>query len=573
MNTKIIPCWLASLALLFGGVSALATPPGNVRPVVKKNFKILIEERQCVRCDLAGIDLTRVNLSGVNLEGANLAGAKLFLADLSSANLRQANLQAASLGGADLAGADLTGANLTGAVLEGAYLGGAITDGMITGQPSGRDEKVAGETVNTPAQDQGKSTSHGQEVVIGERKDFEAPPPVKGTGAEKEEAESREGILVAPAGETESKEPLRMAEAVLPRETVVSSQTGKTQAAPPDPVSGSEESPPLTLGSEKQVADKVKAGPVPEPGPGAAVQETALAEEAKEEKQEESAVDQGSPLQSMIRQLQADRDGAASAPEAEAVGRTQRPTDEETQGDGEEETVEKSAVLSVSADATPDKKGREESVALSGPQERKMETAAGRPPVAEQNDVREAESGQPEGGQDLTAGVTPGQTEPDAETETAADHSPPREVRPVPGPTAPPSMQPEQGPTYTVETPADAARRQEALVERLLDEDNCPECDLAGVDLSGRRLVEVDLERANLQGANLEDANLSEANLKGANLAGANLKNADLSGADLYRADLTGADLTGADLEETLLDSCVLDGVKGLPAKGGPAGP
>ncbi|HHL33528.1 MAG TPA: pentapeptide repeat-containing protein [Desulfobulbaceae bacterium] len=121
---------------------------------------------------------------------------------------------------------------------------------------------------------------------------------------------------------------------------------------------------------------------------------------------------------------------------------------------------------------------------------------------------------------------------------------------------------------YTVETPAQAAAEKQALVDRLLDTDACVECDLAGVDLSGKRLKGVDLERANLAGADLSDTNLSEANLKGADLAGANLRGADLSEADLYKADLTDADLTGADLSEASTDSADFTGAQGVPVTG-----
>ena len=108
--------------------------------------------------------------------------------------------------------------------------------------------------------------------------------------------------------------------------------------------------------------------------------------------------------------------------------------------------------------------------------------------------------------------------------------------------------------------------RRKALVERLLDENQCPECDLQKVDLSGRWLSDADLERADLRGANLEGTDLRDANLKGADLRGADLRKADLRGADLYKANLEGADLTGARMEDMLVDSAHLTGAIGIRA-------
>ncbi len=121
---------------------------------------------------------------------------------------------------------------------------------------------------------------------------------------------------------------------------------------------------------------------------------------------------------------------------------------------------------------------------------------------------------------------------------------------------------------YSVQTPEQAMVKQQMIIDRLLDEDRCVACDLAGVDLSGKNLDEVDLERANLQGANLEGIDLNEANLKGVNFSGANLKDADLREADLYLADFTGADLTGAKFEGALVDSADFTDAKGVNLEG-----
>lgn len=53
-------------------------------------------------------------------------------------------------------------------------------------------------------------------------------------------------------------------------------------------------------------------------------------------------------------------------------------------------------------------------------------------------------------------------------------------------------------------------------------------CDLAGADLTGRRLVNVDLHDANLEGADLSRAVLVNVNLRGANLNGVRLDGVSL---------------------------------------------
>ncbi|MCW5696159.1 MAG: pentapeptide repeat-containing protein [Bauldia sp.] len=88
--------------------------------------------------------------------------------------------------------------------------------------------------------------------------------------------------------------------------------------------------------------------------------------------------------------------------------------------------------------------------------------------------------------------------------------------------------------------PADATGR-EAFLAGLTDD--CPDCDLAGVDL----------RRRNLAGADLSGANLSFSMLHRTILAGANLEGADLRGTDLNLADLKRANLSGADLTEALM--------------------
>jgi len=81
----------------------------------------------------------------------------------------------------------------------------------------------------------------------------------------------------------------------------------------------------------------------------------------------------------------------------------------------------------------------------------------------------------------------------------------------------------------------------EARLNGLLSEGQCPGCDLGYAPLS-----EANLSGANLFGANLSAANLTNANLSGADLRNANLSGAILSGADLSSANIAGANLSGA---------------------------
>jgi uncharacterized protein YjbI with pentapeptide repeats len=122
--------------------------------------------------------------------------------------------------------------------------------------------------------------------------------------------------------------------------------------------------------------------------------------------------------------------------------------------------------------------------------------------------------------------------------------------------------------TYTVETAEQAAANQRIRIKKLLDENRCVACDLAGANLAEEDLEGADLERADLRGTDFEGADLSEANLKGTNFNSANLKNADLREADLYLASFANADLTGAKLEGALIDSTDFTGAVGLNSEG-----
>jgi hypothetical protein len=108
---------------------------------------------------------------------------------------------------------------------------------------------------------------------------------------------------------------------------------------------------------------------------------------------------------------------------------------------------------------------------------------------------------------------------------------------------------------------------------------------LAGADLSGLSLAQVDFTGAILRNADLQHADLTQATLDFADLSGANLtdatmiqteaKQAKMTGADLSGVNLTQADLTGADLSKTklsgtsfteaTLDHTTFTGATGVP--------
>ncbi|MFC1513252.1 pentapeptide repeat-containing protein [Thermodesulfobacteriota bacterium] len=92
---------------------------------------------------------------------------------------------------------------------------------------------------------------------------------------------------------------------------------------------------------------------------------------------------------------------------------------------------------------------------------------------------------------------------------------------------------------------------------------NCPGCNLAGVDLEGARLLDANLPGADLRQARLRNSNLRSANLRGANLERADLRGANLAGANLAGANLAGADLTDANLTRADLKGANLDNVRG----------
>lgn len=119
--------------------------------------------------------------------------------------------------------------------------------------------------------------------------------------------------------------------------------------------------------------------------------------------------------------------------------------------------------------------------------------------------------------------------------------------------------------------PATVQPQTTPQVTRLLETNQCRNCDLQGVDLRGANLLqrwlpsrEVVLSQADLRGANLSQSNLNGAFLRGADLRNANLSGASLS-AQLDQADLRGADLSGANLSQAQL---LLANLSGANLKG-----
>jgi hypothetical protein len=92
-------------------------------------------------------------------------------------------------------------------------------------------------------------------------------------------------------------------------------------------------------------------------------------------------------------------------------------------------------------------------------------------------------------------------------------------------------------------------------LDKLIETNWCPECDLSGANLGG----------ADLYAANLYDANLRMANLTGANLRGANLRKANLTEANLTEANLYGSDLHGANFDGVI--GADFTGALNVPAK------
>jgi len=454
-----------------------------------------------------GCDLAGAVLTRVDLSGADLSGANLAGAKCNLADFSGANLRGANLQGANLGGSDLAGADLTGANLTGAILQGAYLKGA----------KIDG--MLTDQTDDQDSEATGETVFVPD-------------GAQSKHAPYSQDVTIEKYRNLD-KAPATVSTQPEDRDGV------KEQAKQPPtaPMTGSKH--PVVM------ADAV----VPAPS----------VTEKNEKPDEKPAV----VLDEENKQPVVAGKTVAATPE-----KVSEPTQNTPAADVDKDSAVHDMIARIEADASGNKPQpikKRESAEVSGP-------SAGKPEMVPEKirpQATTAPSGQYNektgpatsriGGQPTETGV------PAAEEAGAA-------VGALGAAISQGGAVAKNGADsllYTVETPAQAAAEKQALVEQLLDTDACVECDLSGVDLSGKRLKEVDLERADLSGADLSDTNLSEANLKGADLSGANLRGADLSEADLYKADLTGADLTGADLSEASTDSADFTGAQGVPTGAG----
>lgn len=126
--------WWKPQTWFSGGEGEISTAAGDyiVPPAPKSREMLhLLDDKECVQCDLTGEDLKKANLKKADIEKVNLSGADLQGAVLKKANMKNANLFEANLAGADLEGADLSGADLSGANLEGANLEDANLEGAV----------------------------------------------------------------------------------------------------------------------------------------------------------------------------------------------------------------------------------------------------------------------------------------------------------------------------------------------------------------------------------------------------------------------------------------------------------
>lgn len=94
-----------------------------------------------------------------------------------------------------------------------------------------------------------------------------------------------------------------------------------------------------------------------------------------------------------------------------------------------------------------------------------------------------------------------------------------------------------------------------------------PDCDLPGIDLSHRRLTDLDLVGANLEGANLEYSVIDSCDLNYANLRGSNLFNTIING-DLtthIKTDFTNSNIHYINRYDSNLRGYIFYGSIGIP--------
>ncbi len=88
-------------------------------------------------------------------------------------------------------------------------------------------------------------------------------------------------------------------------------------------------------------------------------------------------------------------------------------------------------------------------------------------------------------------------------------------------------------------------------VQRLIRSGKCQTCDLSGIDLSGKKLNNIDVRKANLTGAIFRKCDLNGANLQKANLAHAKFENANLEKASFTETNLAWTRFDFANLKHS----------------------
>ncbi len=594
--------------------AVVVVAPGNVQAGNQDQFKQLIDTNSCPSCDLSGLVLTRLDLSGADLEGADLSEAKLFLTDLSDANLKRANLKGAKLGGADFANADLRGADLTGAVVEGAYLESALMGELpgpapeevveseqVSQEPAAVEEQPthvqqsdepvekvedADQAELTPEENQdlevsaialepmvdaepgGKVLHPDEEVVHGKKlvtiEDVVIEEELPGTQSVEDESHKvDDGVSDILVGKKEDRvvtETMDSLEQPLPSESVgevVPSSVEEKEVVIATPVVEPEKVG-MAIATDDQILlppkEDVKSAKAIIPLEDAVIEEETSLSQSTENKENTGVDVEVNTLAKQTPVVPAEVETTTMGAVTESM-EAENPLEEEiivVEG-GAAETAA-APETSAKGDATVMAVKGEEVAADWENDESVVPVAVNpeevlRPSMSEESLIVEG----------LTGGEIEASVPKGAETVSgmieAMDES--SGVQPT---------SPEK--VYTVPTPQEADVERQQIVDRLLDMESCVECNLRGVDLSGKNLSEFDLERADLSESNLEGADLSEANLKGVDFRSANLRQADLSEADLYRADFSGADLTGADLGKTLVESTTFDGAIGVNLEG-----
>lgn len=452
-----------------------------------------------------GCDLADADLTRTELKGVNLEGANLSGAKLSLADLSGANLKNANLQDANLGGADLAGANLTGANLTGAVVEGAFLDAI-----------------------QGKRASTPRPAQMKEPKE-KVDEPAEAPAVARPESTPRTPVVTG-GKKTAPSEPIAAVPAVLPQEEP---QPASSDHAPV---------PSAILDGQAEPAQPKQLTPMAD-----AVVPT------------EAIHSSGGAIKDTVRP--AETTGTA---EAGAVARTVEPVQSEPVAVAAVAPVEAPKPVEPEQGAPPVEErippASVEPIKVTRVEEKTVTSsvkAVNRRPEPEPAPIPDVAK-EPEKEIETAVAALP-EVPPEPPAKTEVKETPSTLVKPE----SPVAAEPPPPPRID-ELTAD----RQAVLTQLFDKKRCVDCDLSGMDLSGKNLDGFDLERANLKGSNLRGADLEKANLKGAKLDGASLRDADLRKADLYRASFREADLTGAKLEKALVDSTDLTDAVGVNLEG-----